>query len=504
MNKIHDSVVSWAGRYYARGYALVRVSGVPGEEKVAVDTGWQHLRLRPEQLAGYNVGLVGGTMSGGLVCVDVDYPDPDLRSVDILPKTGMIEGRPGAPACHFWYKCGDIGSFTNKKYAKTSRGHIELRASGSHTVVPPSAWRPKPGKEGRPGLRTWFGEFGEPGQYNFDTLLAAIEELGRHFGWDGEPSSPPPPEGPGGHDTKKKGQRREHHLLPVKPSDEKVVDWVAHWLRRAPRSVGGGGGDSVCFRVISVLMNVFCLPQEEVLWLVENIYNHKTRVSKDDEAKWHWSRREICRKMEGVETRPDRASVDSPPHSRSIVKEGPIWVGQGFSNVPDPPQNWVDIKPDVACRRVKIGNKIPFVIHKFIHGLNWTGREAVLATPSNVDTCKDVRYLEDNLAFWLRKWGAKVFFASVPSPTGAIVSVDALPGGWQSCRLLTERPPVRPNPRQYYKTPPVARDRAKQWLLTHSVGSCTKEVVEAAKKEGITEPTLRRAFAFIKKHSLDR
>ena len=126
-----DSPLLAAARAYTRrGWWVVPVR--LGEKGVTLH-GWQHMRLgegdlhnwfgwfpRPgardrEEL--HNVGLLTGEPSGGLVDVDCDADEARRAAAELLPATGMISGRPGSPASHYWYwVMGELPATT--KYAE--------------------------------------------------------------------------------------------------------------------------------------------------------------------------------------------------------------------------------------------------------------------------------------------------------------------------------------------------------------------------------------------------
>jgi hypothetical protein len=60
--------------------------------------GGAHGRLR------HNVGILTGEPSGGLVDVDCDAPEAAQAAAELLPPTGLVSGRAGNPASHYWYQ----------------------------------------------------------------------------------------------------------------------------------------------------------------------------------------------------------------------------------------------------------------------------------------------------------------------------------------------------------------------------------------------------------------
>ena len=233
------ALLSAAVAYTRRGWRVVPVR--PGEKGVVV-SGWQHLRLEEKELprwfagvTAHSIGLLTGEPSGGLVDVDCDAPEARLAAAELLPPTGMISGRPGNPASHYWYRItGELPATT--KFADATgvalapdltprpplpRGEgepeppeppelspsggivdqalpapgrvaegregspqramlVELRSTGAQTVAPPSLhpsgelirWeRAQSGEHGQ------TGEPGEPSQLFAGALLSAVARV---------------------------------------------------------------------------------------------------------------------------------------------------------------------------------------------------------------------------------------------------------------------------------------------------------------------------------------
>jgi hypothetical protein len=150
-----NSALAAARDYTRRGWRVVPV--VPGQKGVAI-VRWQEMRLEEDELPKWfgavgggrgglhhNIGVLLGEPSGGLVDVDCDAREAALAAAELLPATGLVSGRAGNPASHYWYriegelpataKFGDVGAGSVAKHAML----IELRSTGQQTVVPPSA-----------------------------------------------------------------------------------------------------------------------------------------------------------------------------------------------------------------------------------------------------------------------------------------------------------------------------------------------------------------------------
>lgn len=85
-----------------------------------------------------NVGLLLGKPSGGLIDIDLDHPRAMRLRDHFLPPTPMRSGRPGRPFSHFWYKVDEGLPATRRYKMPDGAVSVELRSTGSQTVIPPS------------------------------------------------------------------------------------------------------------------------------------------------------------------------------------------------------------------------------------------------------------------------------------------------------------------------------------------------------------------------------
>jgi hypothetical protein len=124
--------------YYGRGYDPTPVEY---RGKKAVLEGWQKRHLGEEALRGlfaqpYNIGIVLGAASGGLVDVDLDTPQAIVVARHLLPATARF-GHASSPASHYLYRArGEVK--TRRFKAPDGTCIAELRGEGAETVVPPS------------------------------------------------------------------------------------------------------------------------------------------------------------------------------------------------------------------------------------------------------------------------------------------------------------------------------------------------------------------------------
>jgi hypothetical protein len=103
--------VEAAREHVRRGWGVVPVARMG---KSPLHGGWETRRYREDELAaafptGTNLGVLTGAASGGLVDVDCDAPEAQRAAALLLPPTGRIHGRLGAPRSHYWYRVvGDL------------------------------------------------------------------------------------------------------------------------------------------------------------------------------------------------------------------------------------------------------------------------------------------------------------------------------------------------------------------------------------------------------------
>jgi hypothetical protein len=86
------------------------------------------------------VGLLLGKPSLGLIDVDLDHPKSLLLRDHLLPPTAMMSGRAGRPRSHCWYRVTDLDQLPATRRFRMPGGgtSIELRSTGSQTVIPPT------------------------------------------------------------------------------------------------------------------------------------------------------------------------------------------------------------------------------------------------------------------------------------------------------------------------------------------------------------------------------
>ena len=129
-----------------------------------------------------NLGVLLGEASGDLIDVDLDHPAAQRLKSYLLPYTAAVHGRETSRKSHYWYraKLGTLPPTRRLKIPDVSgRGSgvsVEIRTTGSQTLVPPSI-HPATAEtyewEGEP----WGGAEG-PAVVDGTELLAQVTLLG--------------------------------------------------------------------------------------------------------------------------------------------------------------------------------------------------------------------------------------------------------------------------------------------------------------------------------------
>ena len=100
------SLREWAETYRQLGYAIVPIR--PGQKR-PTDKEWTRHSFAPHEFfEGCNIGIQSGRLSNDLVCIDIDSQDALQKADQFLPQTDLMEGRPGKPKSHRWYRVMNI------------------------------------------------------------------------------------------------------------------------------------------------------------------------------------------------------------------------------------------------------------------------------------------------------------------------------------------------------------------------------------------------------------
>jgi hypothetical protein len=137
---------------------------------------WENLRATPDTLPELfpdgtptNLGFLLGEPSRGLLDADLDCPEARVAAPYLLPKTGAIFGRPGAPLSH-WLYTTSRPCRTVKLTDVTGACLVELRGTGGQTVFPPSVHETT-------GETIAWHEYGEPTVVDAGDLLRRVREV---------------------------------------------------------------------------------------------------------------------------------------------------------------------------------------------------------------------------------------------------------------------------------------------------------------------------------------
>ena len=155
--------------HYLEFYLSLGISPVPIESgtKKPVSNDWNNPHKRFDDPALYrnrNIGIRLGSVSGGLVDVDLDTPEACAVAPHLLPPTRMRMRKQGKPIAHYFYRCRPVPC--TRKW-----GAVELRSQSpdgkpAQTLVPPSI-----DEDGLP--REWGDEPLEPAEVSGDKLQRA-------------------------------------------------------------------------------------------------------------------------------------------------------------------------------------------------------------------------------------------------------------------------------------------------------------------------------------------
>lgn len=120
--------------YFNRGFKVIELSGKEPISKAwqsPLDAGVNYVRT------GYNIGIVLGDQSGGLVDIDCDHEISIFMAKQLLPSTEMVFGRLTKPSSHYIYIALDAGRTMQFKLPDGTM-LVEYRANGSQTRFPGS------------------------------------------------------------------------------------------------------------------------------------------------------------------------------------------------------------------------------------------------------------------------------------------------------------------------------------------------------------------------------
>lgn len=141
-----QTIIDAAVDLYRRGFTPVPV--LERSKRIPL-SGWQKLAYADEDEVrarfegwgeqGYgNLGVLTGEPSGGLVDVDIDHPTAEALRPYFIPPSSAFSGRDSKPRTHYWYLIDGPLPETRRYKLPSGATSIEVRSTGSQTVVPPS------------------------------------------------------------------------------------------------------------------------------------------------------------------------------------------------------------------------------------------------------------------------------------------------------------------------------------------------------------------------------
>jgi P4 family phage/plasmid primase-like protien len=320
-------------------------------EKSPKRPGWQLKSQEPEDhVPGSNLGILCGHLSGDAVCVDIDSNDALTLADIILPPTEMIDGRPGKPRSHRWYRvisipealtaqencAGGMGGPRSTKYSDPDgKSVIEFKGTGQQAVVPPSVWTNGTHQE----TRVWYDADGEvvpepsnPAVVDCLALFEAVYQLASAVGakparWVQalkEPirSASSRKEAR----AKKPSARKESSAVPlieqappltyegpllIPLSDRIYVARII--LTRMPSARSGHRGHDTTYSVARTLVNDCALPRDAALTLLR-AYNERL----GQEGEEVWTDAELVHKIDSALAAPPSPSY---PYGCKVLAE---------------------------------------------------------------------------------------------------------------------------------------------------------------------------------------
>ncbi len=491
-------IQEWARRYRDRGLAVCRIKPLGKDCHVP---GWQLRSAEPDDFRERdNIGLVGGPPSQNLVCVDLDNADALERADSFLPPTDMVDGRPGKPRSHRWYRLKDVpahrrpksGPYQDRDCPGTRHfGKVmDIKAAGSQAVVPASVW-----SNGERTERREWSSFGTPPLIDCERLYRAAEGLASACGWAKriQQGRPPRPA------RQNHAPAVEYDVPPIVTDDEAVFQARAYLAHLGP-AVAGQGGRPHTWSVIMCMVADFGLTPEQALPLLlewnRSCRPPRTPAELEDMLA---SADELATGPRGWRVRPVRK-----PITVHIMDDGSrVFVGLGTAGR----GSYVDMA-SLHCGFRWVGRRR--VLAPALESVVWAGRDVLLCPASTITTNARETWDEFFLARLLREHGAAdVIGIRIESPNGRRAILADTPD-WREVRPPTTLEQARKAaynagrraneldrwrkslPR---RKPSRTLEQAIAFLQTQNITVVTKDVVERARREGIGRSTLYTAIS---------
>jgi hypothetical protein len=493
------NVQEWAKEYEARGYALARI--IPGAKRPDY-AGWTKRSFPAQAFAETdNIGIQSGGRSGNLVCIDLDSREAVAAADRFLPATDMVDGREGKPKSHRWFRVTDIppeltarphvgggvGGPRTRQFLVEKSMAVEWRGTGSQAVVPPSTWTNDDGT--RQEKRVWHA-FGEPRVMDACELFSCVCRLAEACGWL-------PPAAP--KRKKKVVESCREAALPLIPTTE-AASQARAYLAGMPPAVGGQGSNKHTFVAAAVLVVDFGLTVEEAFPILAewNAQGKPPRSIKDLRDKLDSADKSEEEERGWRLLRRDPIVVHVRPGDERVV----VGVGcarEGWSYV-ELPTMWA------GTRKVIKGRELA----PELAAVSWAGKHVLLTPPSTITTNGREVWAEFYLSRLLSQRGARVESIRIPPLDGRqrtlamaedeLIETVAPPQtvaqafsqATMAGRLARELDPYRRSlPR---RKPSPTKEKAYEFVVKYGVTALTKEILKKAKRNGISEDSLRRAL----------
>jgi hypothetical protein len=495
MHPIHD----WAVLYLNRGFAIARIK--PGEKRPR-EKGWNLQSFDPDALREVdNVGIQAGRLSGDLVCVDLDSRHALALADQYLPPTGMVEGRPGKPRSHRWYRVENIPSplIAERDVASGMGGPrirhfngpdgkrlIDFLGTGRQAVVPPSLWVSE--DKTHCERREW-DVFEEPAVLDCQELFDAVCRLASACGWT-------PKEEPSATKTFSPAEPLPRLAIPSGEAARQARSYIA----TIPGAVQGEGGDHRTFTVACTLVIDFGLDPETALPLLLE-YNERCSPP--------WSLAELKHKLAAADILPNRVrGLKLRKTQRKIdvhIRPGDDMVFVGVDCAKEN-HSYVNLS-SMGAAIVKVGTRRELAAD--LSSIDWIGKHVLLTPPSTITTNQREVWIEHFLANQLRTKGAEVKSLHIPPRNGRKQTFVTAEGQGEiidppfyasDARALANIAGQRARDLDSYRkslprnTPSPKLLKAIRFVTENDIRKLSKENIQRAKKRKISQSTLLRAI----------
>jgi len=280
-----ESIKAQAQQFEERGYSFIIVP--EGDKKSGASWSTKPASINDIKSDGDNIGLLNGSHSDGLMCVDLDTDNMQLLGLAdaILPPTPMMDGRGDYLKAHRYYKIRPVyqwhdammpnstseirkamdsrklGPFFGKQPFKTKAeagaDGIDFLGASGLVVCPPSLH-----KSGQ--RREWHGgEMGLPAEISFDELYDAVLRLAREWNC-----------------ITVKDRRKEKQVAKERNHENKI-ERIQKYLSKIDGAVSGEGGNAKTFGAMASVAGGFDLTESEALAAFQE-YNSRCSPAWED------------------------------------------------------------------------------------------------------------------------------------------------------------------------------------------------------------------------------